>query len=157
MPPGPVLRGILEDDVDAPTREDLEGFISFLEGVQQASGNAFAFGESATPLDASAAFRMHARLSAVLAIADIIEPEIRLRAPDLLSRYAAVAPTALAVMRTTVDILTAAEQNAIGAAKGESLEERLQRSIDQAKRTAPVYLGSFAKFADDDVSDDAEP
>ena len=53
-------------------------------------------------------------------------------------------------MRLTLAILTAAEMNAEGAAKGESLKSRLRRSVEAAKRVPPVELGSFAQYADDE-------
>jgi hypothetical protein len=148
-----MLRDLLEDGVGAPTREELEAFVAFLEAVQQASEQAFAFDEAATPLDADGVFRMRLKLSTANAMAGVIEPELRRHAPELLQRFAKAAPDALKVIRTTIEILAAAEQNEAGRLRGESLDERLDRSIEQAKRTPPIYVGSFAKYANDDAND----
>jgi hypothetical protein len=150
-----MLRGILEDDAGAPSREQLEAFVSFLEAYERegkGSGKDFV-SESATPTDADGVFRIRTVLSVTMTMASLFEQEIRMRAPDLLARFERVALPALAGMRLTVEILTAGELNASGTAKGESLDDRLQRSIDAAKRSPSTYLGSFAQYADDDATD----
>jgi hypothetical protein len=47
-----------------------------------------------------------------------------------------------------IQTLVAALENALGAARNETAEQRLQRAIDMAKGHAPLNLGSFAQFAE---------
>ena len=56
---------------------------------------------------------------------------------------------ALSKAKSTRAILVAALENAFGDARKETPEERFDRSIRAAQDAEPVYLGSFAQYADE--------
>lgn len=69
--------------------------------------------------------------------------------PDLLGRFRAVRETALVKLKATRAVMIASLENEAGAARNETPEERLRRSIARAKSEAPIDVGSFASYADE--------
>jgi hypothetical protein len=90
--------------------------------------------------------RVVASLAALISLIehDAFEAE----SSELLNRFRAAREKALANLKSMRAILVATLDNAVGTARGERSEARLQRSIQSAKDEAPIYLGSFASYAD---------
>lgn len=75
--------------------------------------------------------------------------EVGVWAPDLMVRYEVALPTALARLRTIRAVLFSALENYAGSMRGESVDQRLDRSIKIAATEEPIDLGSFVRFAED--------
>ena len=70
--------------------------------------------------------------------------------PDYLSRLRVIRTAALQKFKATRSILVASIENEDGAARGETPEQRLRRSIETAKTEEPIDVGSFAGYVDDE-------
>jgi hypothetical protein len=150
LPPSTVFANFA-DEGDAERRAHLETLVEFVEDARTLDPRGFV-GHTSNPTEQGS--RPQAQRTAALMAAYISlveqgwEDEIGLYAADLLGRYRAARDEALANLKSARAILVALLQNADGAARGETLDERLDRSIEQAKTEAPIYLGTFAQYAD---------
>jgi hypothetical protein len=97
--------------------------------------------------------QMASAMSAFVSVLEdgVLEYDLRVNgSPDLLVRYLQTYADALMKAKSVRGILVAAIENALGAMRNETVEQRLRRSISVAAEEHPLYLGSFDQYADPD-------
>jgi hypothetical protein len=132
-----MLRRMVES-VEGAAKQDVQAFF-------QPTGRA-------STVTAEQVQRMVAAMAAFISIVEHGGLEQSLRRAnetELLARFFAVKDLALYNTKTSRAILVAALENAFGLARGETAEDRLRRALDMARTESPVYIGSFANFADE--------
>jgi hypothetical protein len=77
-----------------------------------------------------------------------LEDDLR-GSPALLKRFRAARDRGLTNLKSMRAVLVASLDNAAGLAKGESLADRLERSVASAKEEPSIDFGSFAAYADE--------
>jgi len=162
LPPSIVFQtaAFLQDDSAEVARK--ENLRKLVEIVESAAGLRLAdFFEPSKPVQHTPSEHVHRTVAALAAFISIVEcgleQELRASSPALLRRFQAVREGALSNVRPLRAMLVAALANAFGAANGETPEVRLRRAIEMAKSEEPVYLGSFAHFAEEpDEKDESE-
>jgi hypothetical protein len=82
----------------------------------------------------------------------VLEYDLRVNGTsELLVRYLQSYADGLAKAKGVRAVFVAALDNALGTMRGETVEQRLRRSIKVASEEAPVFLGSFEQYADADA------
>jgi hypothetical protein len=161
LPPSIVFQTVAflgEDDGDTKRRGMLRNLVESVETVAKINMRDFvAPSQPPTTATADRVQRIVAGYAAFISLLEdgALECELqKVGMADLLRRFMAARDVAIARAKDTRAILVAALANAIGALRQETTEQRLERSIHMAREESPVYLGSFAEFADE--VDDAD-
>lgn len=135
----------------AEVQDLLADIVVMIEKVAKADPAALADGEPRVQVDEAGMKRVILFFSSFAEMIEtgVLEDTLSKWTPKLLPRFRAVRADGYKAMRRIRAVMVASLANEQGAAGGESLDERLTRSVEQAKAEEPVYLGSFAKFAEE--------
>jgi hypothetical protein len=156
LPPSIVFQTVafLQDESTAKHHEVLRQLVVSVEKAAQIDLSAFvAPSSSAVKVTADQVQRLVAGFAAFISIVEHGAIELGLQglgAADLQARYRAARSEALAKTKSIQAVLVASLENAFGALRNETPEDRLARSVASARETEPFFVGSFAQFADDE-------
>jgi len=145
-----VVFQFLDEDESRTTSESRREMVEMVESLARAKLREFidptAPGVKTTAQDIQ---RVVATFAAFISMVEHgIEDDLR-GSPALLKRFRAARDRGLTNLKSMRAVLVASLDNAAGVAKGESLADRLERSIASAKDEPSIDFGSFAAYADE--------
>jgi hypothetical protein len=152
LPPSTIFAHVA-DEAAAERRAHLEELVRVVEGARLINLPGFVghASNSTETTDRAEAQEMVAKMAALISFVEYgpWEHRIERHASDLLVRYRAARDEALSKLKSARAILIAGLQNVDGAERGETVDERLDRTIAAAKEEPPIYVGSFAQHANE--------
>jgi hypothetical protein len=141
-----------DDDGEAEQLQSAQGLLELVEWSAE-HANVREFVEPTEPLVKTTREQTQRALVSFSTMISLLEhgalEQALVTSPGLLGRFRMVRDTALTKLKAVRSVMVSALENEAGAARKESPEERLRRSIAIAKTEAPIDVGSFAAYADE--------